>query len=116
MCVLLIIQILWLVGRLGSNKPVSLNSWLAVATPTDSPKLVCNCCVIVVFGDVYVLSLYPFKFSAGIEAFFIRQSQISSLFSVNTIETKQLCGSPSNFAHMSTMMRGWTPLILEVKG
>ena len=35
---------------------------------------------------------------------------------VNTIKTKQLCASSSNLADMSTMVRGWTLLILEVTG
>ena len=35
---------------------------------------------------------------------------------VNTIETKPLCISLSNLADMLTMVRGWTLLILEVKG
>ena len=35
---------------------------------------------------------------------------------VNTIETKPLCSSPSNFAYMLTIVRGWTILILEVTG
>ena len=35
---------------------------------------------------------------------------------VNTIETKQLCISLSNLADMLTMVRGWTLLILEVRG
>ena len=35
---------------------------------------------------------------------------------VNTIETKQLCISSSNFAEMLTLLRGWTLLILEVRG
>ena len=35
---------------------------------------------------------------------------------VNTIETKPLCISLSNLAYMLTMVRGWTLLILEVKG
>ena len=35
---------------------------------------------------------------------------------VNTIETKLLCISLSNLADMFTMVRGWTLLILEVKG
>ena len=35
---------------------------------------------------------------------------------VNTIETKPLCASSSNLADMFTLMRGWTLLILEVKG
>ena len=35
---------------------------------------------------------------------------------VNTIATKLLCASRSNLADMLTMVRGWTLLILEVKG
>ena len=35
---------------------------------------------------------------------------------VNTIETKPLCISSSNLADMLTMVRGWTLLILEVRG
>ena len=35
---------------------------------------------------------------------------------VNTIETNLLCISSSNLAEMLAMVRGWTLLILEVKG
>ena len=35
---------------------------------------------------------------------------------VNMIETKPLCISLSNLADMLTMVRGWTLLIMEVKG
>ena len=35
---------------------------------------------------------------------------------VNTIETKPLCISSSNFAAMLTLMQGCTLLILEVRG
>ena len=35
---------------------------------------------------------------------------------VNTLETKPLCVSWSNLADMLIMVRGWTLLILEVKG
>ena len=35
---------------------------------------------------------------------------------VNTIETKLFCMSLSNLTEMLTMVRGWTQLILEVKG
>ena len=35
---------------------------------------------------------------------------------VNTIETKPLCISLSNLADKLTMVRGWTLLILEVRG
>ena len=35
---------------------------------------------------------------------------------LNTIETKPLCISLSNFADMLPLVRGWTLLILEVRG
>ena len=35
---------------------------------------------------------------------------------VNMIETKPFCISLSNLADMLTMVRGWTLLILEVRG
>ena len=35
---------------------------------------------------------------------------------VNTIETEPLCISLSNLADILTMVRGWTLLILEVRG
>ena len=35
---------------------------------------------------------------------------------VNKIETKPLCASLSNLAYMLAIVRGWTLLILEVKG
>ena len=35
---------------------------------------------------------------------------------MNTIETEPLCISSSNFAEMLTLVRGWTLLILEVRG
>ena len=35
---------------------------------------------------------------------------------LNKIGTKQLCISSSNLAEMLAMVRGWTLLILEIKG
>ena len=35
---------------------------------------------------------------------------------LNSIETKPLCISLSNLADMLTMVRGWTLLILKVRG
>ena len=57
MCVLLIRQLLWLVGRLGS-RTAGLNhtSWVVVVTQTDLLKLVRNCWVIEVFCSVFVFS------------------------------------------------------------
>ena len=62
MCVLLITQLLQLVGRFGSRKPVNHTSWVAVCTPTDRPKSVYNSCVI---KDVFVLSRCFFDFYVG---------------------------------------------------
>ena len=59
MYVLLITRLLRLVGR-WARKPVNHISWVAVATPTDRPKSVRNCCIIELFcGVVYVVTL-PF--------------------------------------------------------
>ena len=35
---------------------------------------------------------------------------------VNTIQTKLLCASSSNLADMLAIVRGWTLLMLEVRG
>ena len=35
---------------------------------------------------------------------------------VNTMETKPLCATSSNFADILAIVRGWILLILEVKG
>ena len=35
---------------------------------------------------------------------------------VNMIETKPLCASASNLADMLAIVRGWTLLILEIRG
>ena len=52
-----------------------------VVTPTDRPKSVRNRCVIEFFVALFVLSLCPFDISAGVGAFVIGLSQISSFFS-----------------------------------
>ena len=75
--VLLITRLLRLVGKLSARKP----SGVAVVTPTDCPKSVCNRCVIEVFGRVFVLSRCFLDFSVGVGAFVIGLSQISSFFS-----------------------------------
>ena len=59
-------------------------SVLAVVTPTDRPKSVCNRCVIEYFGGVFVLALYIMEFPVGVRAFVIGLSQIIS-FSLNLI-------------------------------
>ena len=71
MRVLLITQLLWLEGRLGSRKSVY----------HTSPKLVRNRCVIEVFGGVFVLSLCILDFfSDGVRVVVIGLSQISYFF------------------------------------
>ena len=47
---------------------------------------------------------------------FVRLSVRPCVDFVNPIETKPLCASSANLVDMFTMMRGWTLLILEVKG
>ena len=51
---------------------------MAVVTPTDRPKSVRNRYVIELFVALFVLSLCPFDISAGVGAFVIGLSQISS--------------------------------------
>ena len=80
MYVLLITQLLQLVGR-WTRKAVNHTSWVAVATPTDRPKSIRNCCLIELFVALSVLSLCPFDISVGIGAFVIGLSQISSFLS-----------------------------------
>ena len=56
---------------------------MAVVTPTDRPKSVRNRCVIELFVVLFVLSPCAFDISAGVGAFVIGLSQISSFFSFN---------------------------------
>ena len=72
------------IGKVGIDPVNRFNrtSWVPIATPTDRPKSVRNCCVIDVFGGVFVLSRYFLDFSVGVGAFVIGLSQISS-FSPN---------------------------------
>ena len=72
-------------GKVGPVKPVNHTSWVAVVTPTDRPKSVRNRCVIELFMALFVLSLCPFDISAGVGAFVIGLSQISSFFSFSII-------------------------------
>ena len=64
----------------GPVNQVNHTSWVAVVTPTDRPKSVRNRCVINFFVALFVLSLCPFDISAGVGAFVIGLSQISSFF------------------------------------
>ena len=53
---------------------------MAVVTPTDRAKSVRNRCVIELFVALFVLSFCPFDNSAGVGAFVIEMTQISSFF------------------------------------
>ena len=61
-----------------ARKPVNHINWVAVVTLTDRPKSVRNRYVIEVFMAFFVLSRCPFDISAGVGAFVIGLSQISS--------------------------------------
>ena len=68
----------------GKDGPLKVNhtSWVAVVNQNDRPKLVRNRFVIDFFCvALFVLSLCPFDISAGVGAFVIGLSQISSFFS-----------------------------------
>ena len=67
--------------KVGPVKPVYHTSLVAVVTPSDRPKSVLNRCVIELFVALFILSLCPFDISAGVGAFGIGLSQISSFFS-----------------------------------
>ena len=71
-------------GKVGINPVNRFNytSWEDVVTPTDRPKSVRNRCVIEFFVALFVLSLCAFDISAGVGAFVIGLSQISSFFSL----------------------------------
>ena len=64
---------------------------MAVVTPTGRPKSVRNRCVIDFFVALFVLSLCPFDFSAGVGAFVIGLSQISSFFSYKLLLMYDFC-------------------------
>ena len=67
--------------KVGPVNQVNFTSWVAVVTPTDRPKSVRNRCVIELFVALFVLSLCPFDIFAGVGAFVVGLSQISSFFS-----------------------------------
>ena len=71
MRVLKIASLLRLMGRSGARKLLNHSSWIAVASPTDSPRSVRNCYVIKVYGGVFVLSLCSLEFYVGRWAFAI---------------------------------------------
>ena len=51
---------------------------MAIVTPIWPPLVVCNCCVIEVFGDALCCHVPYLDFSEGIRAFVIGLSEISS--------------------------------------
>ena len=69
-------------GKVGPVNQVNHTSWVAVVTPTDRPKSVRNRCVIELFCGVVCVVTLPFDISAGVGAFAIGLSQISSFFSL----------------------------------
>ena len=72
-------------GKVGPVKPVNHTCWMALVTPTDHPKSVHNRCVIELFCGVVCVVTLPFWISAGVGAFVIGLSQISSFFSCSSI-------------------------------
>ena len=71
-----------------SSGEIGLNiSWVAVATPTNRPKSVYNCCVIEVFCGVFVLSRCFLDFSVDVGAIVMGLSQTSSFY-ISTLEHK----------------------------
>ena len=83
-------------GTVGPVNQVNHTSWVAVITPTDRTKSVCNCCVIELFVALFVLSLCPFDISVGVGAFVIGLSQISSFFSLyhTGVSNTRTCSPP----------------------
>ena len=71
-------------GKVRPVNQVNHTSLVAVVISTDRPKSVRNRCVIELFVALFVLSLFPFDISAGIRAFVIGLSQISSFFSLTS--------------------------------
>ena len=69
-------------GKVGPVNQVNHTSWVAVVTPTDRPKSVRNHFVIKLFCGVVSVVTLPFDISAGVGAFVIGLSQISSFFSL----------------------------------
>ena len=69
-----------------AREPVNQISWMAVVTPTDRPKSVRNRCVIEVFVAFLCCYFALLDISAGIWAFVIELSQISSFFLFRLIQ------------------------------
>ena len=67
-------------GKVGPVNQVNHTSWVAIVNPTDRPKSVRNRCIIELFVAFFMLLLCPFDISAGVRAFVLGLSQISSLF------------------------------------
>ena len=87
MCVRLITRLLQLVGRLNTSKQVYHTSLMVVATQTDRPKSVRNCCVIGVLLP-FVCCQFAVGVSVGIGTFVIALSQISFFFFIHNVLPK----------------------------
>ena len=61
-----------------------IKSSSVISSQTDRPKSAHNCCVIEVFGGVFVLSCCFLDFSVGLGAVVIGLRQISSFYSLDT--------------------------------
>ena len=58
---------------------------MTVVTPTGRPKWMRNCCVIDVFGSIFVFSI-DFRIFRWYRGFVIGLSQISFFFSLQTLQ------------------------------
>ena len=58
-------------------------SWMAFATPTDCPKSVCDCCVIEVFGRVFLCCHVAFWIFCGCTGFCHESDLFLYLLSLN---------------------------------
>ena len=78
--------VLWCIVASGSVPHAELNYDISVINGlNDRPKSVRNRCVIELFVTLFVLSLCHFDISAGVGAYVIGLSQISSFFSSTTL-------------------------------
>ena len=64
----------------GPVNQVNHTSWVAVVTPTDRPKSVCNCCLIEVFCGVVCVVTLPFWHFCWCRGFCHRTGSIHLLF------------------------------------
>ena len=95
----------------GPVNQVNHTSWVAVATPTDRPKSVRNCCLIELFVALFVLSLCPFDISVGVGTFVIGLSQISSFLLIH-VTAHKCAGGPLWKYHTICTNMTWSCILL----